>query len=228
MKVCALSDIHGTLIPIEQFPTCELVCICGDISPTKIQSNTKAVRKWLLNEFKPWCESINCDKILFIAGNHDFGLRRLDFMYEHFPKDGKITYLFHEDYTYNSKDGKEYKIFGTPYCKIFGNWEFMKSNDELRELYSQIPKDLDILMTHDQPYEFGDVILQNVPWNTGEHIGNEPLNECIFNKQPKILLCGHLHTTTHDCVMINDTKRYNVSIKDEYYYIAYNPLCLEI
>ena len=70
MLVTALSDIHGTLLPIESFKPCELVCICGDISPLNIQGTHKKMRKWLVNEFKPWCESLPCDKVIFIAGNH--------------------------------------------------------------------------------------------------------------------------------------------------------------
>lgn len=70
MNVVALSDIHGTLLPIESFKPCELVCICGDISPLNIQGAHKKMRKWLVNEFKPWCEKLPCDKVIFIAGNH--------------------------------------------------------------------------------------------------------------------------------------------------------------
>lgn len=149
-------------------------------------------------------------------------------MYTQFPKDGKVTYLFHEKYTYTSKEGKNYLIFGTPYCKLFGNWAFMEMNYQLEQLYMAIPYNCDILLSHDQPYGFGDIILQNVCWNNGAHIGNKPLAEAILLKQPKILFCGHLHTTTHDCVHISTTKRYNVSIKDESYEVVYEPLCLEI
>ena len=108
MKVTAVSDCHGLLLPIEEFEPCELVCICGDISPLNIQANHKKMRKWLIKEFKPWCESLPCDKVIFIAGNHDSALQNLDFMYTQFPKDKKVTYLFHENYVYTSKSGKEY------------------------------------------------------------------------------------------------------------------------
>lgn len=117
-----MSDLHGDLPVIEP---CELVCICGDISPLNIQANHKKTRKWLIKEFKPWCESLPCDKVIFIAGNHDSSFQKLDFMYTQFPKDGKTTYLFHESYVYTAKSGKEYSIFGTPYCKLFGNWAFI-------------------------------------------------------------------------------------------------------
>lgn len=229
MKVAAMSDLHGTLLPVEDIEPCELVCISGDIVPLNIQASSRKTKSWLRNKFKPWCESLPCDKVVFIAGNHDFYLQDLDFMYSVFPKDGKVTYLFHEGYTYTSREGKEYSIFGTPYCKIFGNWAFMDSNERLIELYENIPENLDILLTHDQPYGWGDVLEQLItPWADSSHIGNQPLAQAILKKQPKYLFCGHLHSTTHDCVEIGETKRYNVSIKDERYDPIYDPLVLDI
>jgi Icc-related predicted phosphoesterase len=229
MKIYALSDLHGTLLPVEDyFKPCELVCICGDISPLNIQGNYTQMRYWLVNKFKPWCESLPCDKVIFIAGNHDFGCSNLDFMYTLFPKDKKVTYLFHENYVYTSKSGKEYSIFGTPYCKLFGNWAFMEIDEILDKLYQDIPENLDILLTHDQPFGWGDVLFDNVVWNTGEHIGNKPLAKAIIQKQPKYLFVGHLHSTDHSCIEIGETKRYNVSIKNEKYDPVYDPLFLEI
>ena len=43
-----------------------------------------------------------------------------------FPHSYKATILIHEEYEYLSNEGKIYKVFGTPYCKIFGNWAFMR------------------------------------------------------------------------------------------------------
>lgn len=225
MKVIALSDLHGYLLELEK---CDLVCICGDILPLDIQTNSRKTRQWLINEFKPWCESLPCDKVIFIAGNHDFYMSNLDFMYAQFPKNKKVTYLFHENYVYTSRSDKEYTIYGTPYCKIFGNWAFMKPDEELEKLYSKIPQNLDILLTHDQPYGYGDILLEDVPWNNNDHIGNKPLAKEVEIKQPKYMFVGHLHSTTHNCVKIKNTKRYNVSIKDERYNPTYKPLILDI
>lgn len=227
MKIYAISDLHGDLPSIDNFEQCELVCICGDTVPLNIQSNSRKTRQWLKNEFKTWGESLPCDKVIFIAGNHDLHFN-LAFMYENFSKDAKVTYLFHEKYVYTSKSGKEYSIFGTPYCKQFGNWAYMENDKTLDKLYSQIPEGLDILLTHDQPYGFGDILTEDTPWNTGESIGNKPLAKVVLEKQPKYMFVGHLHSTTHDCIMINNTKRYNVSIKNERYEPVYDLLCVNI
>lgn len=230
MKIIALSDLHGTLLPIEDyFETCEVVFICGDISPLNIQANDRKMKRWLSEEFKPWCESLPCNKVIFIAGNHDWICsRNPEFMYKTFPKDAKVTYLFHESYVYTSLSGKEYTIFGSPYCKQFYNWAFMENDEVLVELFSKIPEDLDVLITHDQPYMYGDIILQKMYWNTGEHIGSKPLMEAILLKQPKFQFNGHLHSCDHNLIEIGQTKHYNVSIKDEHYNPVYDPLIVEI
>ena len=228
MKCIILSDLHGTLLPVEDyFEPCELVCICGDISPLNIQGNHRKMRQWLRNEFKPWCESLPCDKVIFIAGNHDSALGNLDFMYSQFPKDEKVTYLFHENYVYTSRSGKEYSIFGTPYCKLFGNWAFMEMNETLEKLYSNIPKNLDILLSHDAPFGVSDILLQP-GYYTGEHIGNKPLSVEILRKAPKIVCHGHLHSTSREFEEWGDSKVINCSIKNEQYEPVYDPLIIEL
>lgn len=228
MKVVAMSDLHGTLLPVEDIKPCELVCICGDISPLNIQINHRKMRKWLVNEFKPWCESLPCDKVLFIAGNHDEICTNLDFMYSIFPKDKKVTYLFHECYVYTARDSREYKIFGTPYCKLFGNWSFMEIDTHLTKLYSEIPEGIDILLSHDTPYGYNDIILDNVPWADGSHIGNKPLTLAILEKEPSYVFSGHLHSVDHSMIEIGKSKKYGVSIKNEKYEPVYDPLYLNI
>ena len=39
---------------------------------------------------------------------------------------------------------------------------------------------------------------------------------------------NNLHSTTHQCVKIGETRRYNVSISDEHYNPVYSLLKLEI
>lgn len=231
MKIIVLSDLHGTLLPVnDYFEPCELVCICGDIVPLSIQANSRKTRKWLTGDFLPWCEELPCDKVIFIAGNHDLHFGNLDFMYTQFPKDKKVTYLFHENYVYTSRSGKEYTIFGTPYCKLFGNWAYMEMDDVLDRLYQDIPENLDILLTHDAPYGVSDIILQeDCLWYDGKtHIGNKPLSKAILQKAPKIVCHGHLHSTSREFEEWGYSKVINCSIKDEHYNPVYDPIVFEL
>ena len=226
MKICAISDLHGYL---PELKPCELVLICGDSVPLEYQASSKKTKKWYDTTFRKWAGELPCDKVLFIAGNHELHFPGKKIIYESlFSKDDKITYLCHSEYIHKSKDGKEYKIFGTPYCKQFMNWAFMYPNEELEKIFKNIPNDLDILISHDNPYGYGDIVLQECPWADGSHIGNIPLAKAIEEKQPKYQFNGHLHSCEHSLIMIGNTKHYNCSIKDEQYNPVYEPLYLEI
>lgn len=226
LSVCAMSDLHGYLPPVEP---CDLVLICGDIVPLRIQGRTKDSYKWFSTEFKEWAMDLPCDKVIFIAGNHELSFPNHYNDYKQlFYNDSKVTYLCHEGYIYKGPDGKEYSIFGTPYCSEFGTWAFMLPGEELLDLYLQIPKDLDILMTHEQPYKYGDILLQeDCLWANGEHIGNPLLLSIIEVRKPRLQLNGHLHSCSHERIMIGETTHYNVSLKDESYNMVYKPLYLK-
>ena len=226
MKVCVTSDLHGYLPEIEP---CELLLICGDIVSLKHQRYSKSCKQWYTKVFQPWIDSLPCDKVLFIPGNHEVGVEGHEDEYRKlFSPTNKATILLHNYYEYLSNDGIVYKIFGTPYCKIFGNWAYMKSNSDLKKKFSEIPEGLDILITHDVAYGYADQSLQDIGYGTEEHFGTVELRDAILEKKPKFHLSGHIHTANHNLIMIGDTKHYNVSYVDETYIPTFKPLYIEI
>ena len=74
MKICALSDLHGNLPQLEP---CDVVCICGDIAPINFDRSTDRCIYWFRTAFLKWCSELECEKVIFIAGNHDFFLNYL-------------------------------------------------------------------------------------------------------------------------------------------------------
>ena len=70
MKIVALSDLHGTLL--HKLQPCDVVVICGDIVPLHMQKNYEASLAWLSGPFQSWALNLDCKKVIFIAGNHDF------------------------------------------------------------------------------------------------------------------------------------------------------------
>ena len=62
MRITAISDIHGSLIPI---PKTDLLIIAGDWSPLEIQQNDWAMRQWLATQFIPWMKKIECSRAIF-------------------------------------------------------------------------------------------------------------------------------------------------------------------
>lgn len=69
MKIAVTSDLHGILPEIEP---CELVLICGDIIPLRIQRNIPQSESWLKGEFAEWINSLQCERVIMIGGNHEF------------------------------------------------------------------------------------------------------------------------------------------------------------
>lgn len=220
MRVCAISDLHGFLPEIEP---CDLLLICGDIMPLSIQSKMPASEKWLDEVFIPWIDNQLIDQAILIAGNHDYYMERCDKKASLILNTKKLTYLRNESTTYVSNYGESITIFGTPYCKIFGNWAFMRDPDTLKEKYSAIPENVDILISHDAPYGVSDILLQSDMY-TGEHIGNKQLAEAILEKFPKLVIHGHLHSTSRNFENLGDSKVINCSIVDEHYSFVYPPI----
>lgn len=222
MKIIAISDLHGQLPEIKE--SCDVLCICGDICPLQIQFSKDDCKEWILNTFITWGNTIDCKHILVIAGNHDFVFEKSlrEDIYNWFSN-SKFTYL---ENTSIEIDGKTF--YGTPYCKEFGNWAFMRSNDHLELIFRNIPENIDVLLTHDAPYGVSDICQQDIWWNNHTHIGSIPLRNTILEKKPKLLLHGHLHTTNHDKELLQETYVYNVSLLNEDYEMSFPPLIIEI
>jgi hypothetical protein len=67
MRVTVTSDLHGYLPEIE--PT-DLLIICGDVSPLKIQRDAYAMKEWFNGKFKEWIEKVPCGHVKMVPGNH--------------------------------------------------------------------------------------------------------------------------------------------------------------
>lgn len=234
MKVAAISDLHG-MLPLypsdywKDLNDCEILFICGDILPLRIQFDMVESKRWLIEEFKMWASDLPVEKVYIIAGNHDAWFERNDVLaHSIFSKYDKVTYLKNEYVDYiSTQDSKVYRIFGTPYCHIFGNWPFMRDEETLAKKFSQIPGNVDILITHDAPYGTSDVCLEG--WAAdGRHKGCPELRDVIIASKPKYNFHGHLHSTNHGEELLGDTKVYNVSILNESYKFVYDPLIIRV
>lgn len=222
MKVGATSDIHGILLQIaDEF---DLFVIAGDISPLKIQGNMPLMEEWLFNDFSNWILSIPAETVVMTPGNHDFwfeknkGSQKIKNL-EH-RCEGKLKILINEyfeiwDHTIDVP--KLIKIWGTPYCHIFGQWPFMRGEESLEKHFAKIPKDLDILISHDPPFGVTEVDLIMHGGLYKGHVGNFELQKRIEEVKPRWVICGHIHTGQHYPQVYGDTNYVNVSLLNESY-----------
>jgi Icc-related predicted phosphoesterase len=102
------------------------------------------------------------------------------------------------------------------------DWAFMKEPRDLVEVYAKIPAGIDILVSHQPPYGFGD----RFP-DRHDHVGSEALRDAIDRVRPRLVICGHIHggrgRYEYDGIPI-----YNVSILDDDYRPAFAPTVIEL
>lgn len=246
MKVLVTSDLHGYLPEItEPF---DLLLICGDVCPAHDHYFTFQ-KQWFETVFVEW---VNClpfkgpwAQVVMTWGNHDQVGERLtktDIEELRIKTGGRLVILKNQAYDFeyinNLEDTevKTVKIFGTPYCKEFGNWAFMVSSEKLHKKYSEIPEGLDILISHDSPH-INNLGLIQEGWNAGEDAGNFILDEYIREKKPRYFFSGHIHSGNHNFEIVNVhpdpeegeilVKMANVSYINERYNPVYDVLSFE-
>lgn len=215
MKVAVFSDCHGDLPSVDS--SCKTVVICGDICPIKNHS-VSYQDAWLHSIFLPWIANNEFEKVLLIPGNHDYIFEMKEqgyLMHLEQVSNNVLKILIDESYSLINDNGDTISIYGTPYCKLFGNWAFMKDNDKLKEIYLKIPENLDILFCHDAPDINGQGQITQGTY-LGKNAGNPVLAEAIFRVKPKRLFHGHIHSAPREN-QYGDLLMSNVSIKDEKY-----------
>lgn len=247
VKVVAISDLHGYLP--KDIPECDVVCICGDIVPLDYQQHLVKSISWFLLDFKPWAEALPCDKVIFVAGNHDFFLEKLhggraclpecDYSDEiiwnspssimksllvgNHKSQSKLVYLCDNSYEY-----KGVVFYGTPWIAELARWAFYLPNDELIKKYDKIPKKVDVLLTHMPASVAGVGTVYQGGWNFMNNYGSEALSEAVMNRDITWNLCGHVHSGNHVPTLLDGTNFVNVSIKNEGYEVAYEPFVFTI
>lgn len=221
--ICGISDLHGNL---PETKSCDIVVICGDIFPLDIQTNMQKCEDWLLGDFKNWAEQLPCEKVILIAGNHDFYLGRFGKFIANNDIariSSKIIYL---------QDSSAYVMgvhfYGCPWCTGPLGWAFCPDKDvsDVGVKYNMIPE-CDILLTH-QPAKIGYLGTSYPEDMVRERdFGSDRLRKAIYGKNIAANFCGHIHSGQHDGVQYPvtgcNTVFYNVSLLDESYDMTYKP-----
>lgn len=242
MRITAMSDIHGDLPKINET---DLLIIAGDWSPLEIQRDSLYMKEWLLEFFFPYLRDVPADKVIFIAGNHDFVCDdeynfydtlflskksfKKNFLRTYLSKVGikdKVKYL-EDSYTiYNGV-----KIYGCPFVFGCDGWAF--SNAQLRMSYQAIPK-CDILVTHQPPKynDIGSITVKQCGCLLKRDFGSTDLTDRIKQIKPSLVFCGHIHEGDHSKQTIvyddgKETALYNCALKDENYKLKFKPVEVE-
>lgn len=183
MKIVCLADLHGNL-PLD-LPKADLLVIAGDICPA---TNHKLIfqARWLEGAFTGWVKEIQpkFKKILACWGNHDFiGEFIMETKGNPLAAQIKLPIEFLTD-ELTEFDGV--KIYGYPWQPPFFDWAFNAPDHKREPLVNQIPP-ADIIISHGPPLGAGD------KGRDGKHLGCQFLTNRIFETEPKLVVCGHIH-----------------------------------
>ena len=225
MKIAAFSDPHGEDI-IDLVPECDVLCICGDISPNDAPHTIDGQRAWYrdvgVKDLLGYRSKAK--HVVFIAGNHD---RFLYSCHLNGQNDAEVRAMLPDGIHY--LDGESVvidgvKFHGNPWsnCPFWAEpggavWNFASKNQEfLAAMYKDIPGDVDVLLTHGPAFGFCDCILDQGVVNLAaekygdslkaEHLGCRELAQRILTmsgdapplKRLKHVLSGHIHSASHE------------------------------
>lgn len=168
MRLVLGSDLHGYL---PEVPPCDVLVLAGDIMPANHQ------RRFYSGSLKRWLDNIPAHHIVAIWGNHDwpYNIQGLPNLRWHMLVD-KATIL----------DGVTF--YGSPWSLPFYEWAWQAPEETLIKLYSFIPDNTDVLISHTPPLAMCD---KN---NEGFHSGSKSLYDRMAKlPQLKLLVCGHIH-----------------------------------
>lgn len=215
LKVIAISDTHNKHRSLNISEADMIVC-CGDIS---FRGELD-----IIEDFAKWMQNLPVQHKITIFGNHEVGLRSDGSKRKkalQILKDHDIIYLEDSSCTVEKENGEKVKIYGTPYTKAFGNWEFaLKTQDQCQRKWAQIHEDTNILLTHQPCYGILDLVEDNI-YNIGRdlHQGCEDLlNRTMELEHLKVNIYGHLHLNGGNENITNGIKFINASVCDEQYY----------
>lgn len=185
MKILHISDTHGFhgMFPDSKFDGVDVVVHSGDCSNWRdVGRNSVEVK-----DFIEWYKNVPVKHKIFVAGNHDTSIERRLITPADFAEAG-IIYLENAATTI---DGV--KFWGSPHTPTFGDWAFMKAREKIYKIWSLIPEDVNVLITHGPPLGVLDLTYNRD--NTLFRCGDRSLLKKIMFGLPwlKAVLFGHIH-----------------------------------
>lgn len=207
MKLICVSDTHRKHKKVN-IPEGDVLVHAGDIG-CEHGSNQ-------LKQFARWLKTVPCKHKVIIAGNHDFyiasNLKKTKSILEaipgcHYLQDSAVTI-------------DKVKFYGSPWQPRFYNWAFnLQRGKQLASVWSLIPDDTDVLITHGPPEGVLDYV-------RNEHVGCADLFNAVMKVKPTAHVFGHIHCGYGQ--IDGETTFVNASICTEEYEPLNLPIIVEV
>ena len=186
LTIVLISDTHDMHREVE-IPKGDLLIHAGDFT-----MNSMSAEK--LIDFNDWLGELPHAFRVVIPGNHDFVVEE--------PSRRQLitnaTLLINE-----SIEIMGLKVWGSPTTPLLGEAFGVVSDTDRAKLYSRIPADTDVLVTHGPPYG----ILDQAP-GAEYHAGCQQLLAAVRRIKPMLHIFGHVHAgygtfSTPDTLFVN-------------------------
>lgn len=215
MRIVLISDTHEQHDQVT-VPPCDVLIHAGDLT---YRGTIPAVQEAL-----GWLDKQPAEHVICIAGNHDF-------LFEERPGIAKDL-LLHTRVEYLENSGvtiQGVKFWGSPLTPKFFDWAFMYDRATGKEVWEQIPNDIDVLITHGPAYGIGD---QAAPHKGSEHLGCFDLRQALDRVQPKLFVFGHIHGGNSNMGSVHELGVqgycYNASVVNEAYKVVNKPYEIDL
>lgn len=190
VDIVCISDTHSLHRECE-VPSDDILIHAGDF--TMLSESAASII-----DFNDWIGELPHACKLIVPGNHEFFLAS-DLTRRSLISNARL--LINE-----AVDVMGLKIWGSPVTTLQGGAFGLSSEMDRSALYSKIPKDVDIIVTHGPPHG----ILDCAPGET-LHYGCRPLRKAVQDFKPKIHIFGHNHSG-YGTVTIEDTLFINAAL----------------
>jgi len=205
VRLVLMSDTHGHHRDVT-VPDGDLLIHAGDF--TYFNGSTLAIR-----DFNDWLGQLPHRSKVLIPGNHDSGF--IDPAFRELVTQAKL--LINEGTVMEG-----FRIWGSPVTPSDWGAFGPESAEERERLFSQIPEDTDLLITHGPPRG----ILDH-PTPKGKPQGCEQLLAAVRRVKPRLHVFGHIHQR-YGMFRSADTLFVNAALAGPDYNIARPPIRLEM
>ncbi|EAU30470.1 predicted protein [Aspergillus terreus NIH2624] len=178
VSIVCISDTHNSQ---PKLPDGDILIHAGDLVQSGSFKELQATLTWLHAQPHP-------TKIV-VAGNHDL---LLDAGRDDPAKQaaseranlnwGDIIYLENEETTVVTANGRQFRIYGSPFSARHGNWAFQYPRSQ--DVWTgSVPDGIDVLITHGPPRAHLDLL----------DLGCVHLLRSLWRVRPRLHVFGHVH-----------------------------------
>lgn len=211
MKLCLISDIHGTWNKVT-IPECDILISCGDYSFRG--------EPYMVKDFHRWLNKQNAKYVISVQGNHEKQVEQYFNVSKQIALEAcpRVNFI---DEGLIEIDGV--KIWCSAITPFFHNWAWNRyRGDEIKKHWDKIPNDIDVLITHGPPAG----VLDKCP--DGRRVGCDNLYNRIYHlKNLKMHAFGHIHDS-YGTQVIGNVTFINASICNEEYKATNLPITYEL